>query len=218
MGVFLYICCIFSKDLFPRTPLEGCFLRLLFFNPWHTCKNWEEWKHINTFEKEGKKLKKCESTGYFCLKPNETCDANVILGIWSIILSPCLYIGFIGISWNTYGLNKTKKKRSEPQWNITTVKKFLLSFIWQSVKLSLFSHHIFQPISNRASLILRLYRNHSIEKYLSNTINSDLVSLWSRLIYFTLFKLMNVFINFILWFLKLKLTILCWVSTHRRKI
>ena len=27
MGVFLYICCIFSEHLFLRTPLDGCFLK-----------------------------------------------------------------------------------------------------------------------------------------------------------------------------------------------
>ena len=28
MGVFLYICCIFLEDLFLRTTLDGCFLKL----------------------------------------------------------------------------------------------------------------------------------------------------------------------------------------------
>ena len=37
MDVLLYICCIFSGYLFLRTPLEGCFCRLVHFKLSHHC-------------------------------------------------------------------------------------------------------------------------------------------------------------------------------------
>ena len=46
-------------------------------------------------------------------------------------------------------------------------------------------------------------------QYFSRTVHSNLVSL---VLYFTLFNMVNVFINSILWFLKMKLMILCRVG------
>ena len=52
-------------------------------------------------------------------------------------------------------------------------------------------------------------------KYLSHTVHSKLALLVP---YFSLFNMSNVFINSILYFLKLKLPILYRVGTHDRKI